>query len=93
VACVQDEIFQGATDAVGFAFAQREQRVIVTMNCGDFVAIAKAAPEHTGILLHYAVGGAHLSVADVVRAIGHVAAGQPETKNLLLDLHAHLAPP
>jgi hypothetical protein len=86
---VQDAMSTGAIDAFVFAYCQREQRALLTMNCDDFIALARLSPSHYGLLLHYAAGGDHLAVVDVVRAVKNIDLTYPDTKNLILSLHEH----
>lgn len=43
----------GASDADIFAYAQSDQRVILTHNCADFNALHEEHPGHYGVLLIY----------------------------------------
>jgi len=38
---------------------------------------------------HYAAGGDHLAMVDVVRAVKNIDETYPDTKNLILSLHEH----
>ena len=40
-----------ATDAAIFAFAREVRAVVVTVNAGDFLALAARAPDHPGLIL------------------------------------------
>ncbi len=43
----------GASDADIFAYAQSDQRVILTHNCADFKALHEEHPGHCGLFLIY----------------------------------------
>lgn len=54
---VQDRAFLGRSDPEVFALGYTESRVIVTCNVGDFVALAKVATLHAGLILISDQGG------------------------------------
>ena len=56
--------------------AIQEQRALLTRNCGDFLDLHGAVPNHHGILTIYqdADPAKNMSYADIVRALGNLAA-------------------
>ncbi len=64
----------GKRDVMVFAYAVREQRVILTHNCIDFRALHNAAPNHPGILCvyEYAEDSKNMTYSEVVRAIATI---------------------
>ncbi|SFL80889.1 DUF5615 family PIN-like protein [Methylobacterium pseudosasicola] len=45
------ELGRQATDAAIFAFACEARAVVVTVNAGDFLALAARVPDHPGLIL------------------------------------------
>ncbi len=54
--------------------ARSEDRVLLTRNCSDFLALHSTLPDHPGVLAVYedAVRGKNLSYAQIVKAIANV---------------------
>jgi hypothetical protein len=82
----------GLDDADVLAHAVRSQRALLTRNCGDFVALHSDAPDHPGILAIYqnADPAKNLSYADIVRAIGNLAASGVPCAGEVLVVNAWL---
>jgi predicted nuclease of predicted toxin-antitoxin system len=83
----------GASDNGVFAHAVTDDRVLITKNGADFVAIAQqpGAPDHPGILVvHYDPVGANLPVATMVRAVENIARTYGTTRRLFLDVNQHV---
>lgn len=68
----------GLPDAQVFAHAQHQQRVLLTHNVVDFLALARQAPQHAGVLAIFRDGDPRktMGYADIVRAIGALEAAQ-----------------
>jgi uncharacterized protein with PIN domain len=53
VLTINEANFSGAADDEVLALARQQSRVLLTHNCGDFLALHKANPCHSGILAVY----------------------------------------
>lgn len=83
----------GASDAAVYAHAVTDDRVLVTRNGADFVAIATLpqSPAHPGILvIHYGGDGAALPVTTIARAITNIGNTYDTTRAMLLDVNHHV---
>jgi predicted nuclease of predicted toxin-antitoxin system len=67
-----DAVGAAASDAHVLEHAMRNERAIVTMNCGDFLGLVQGRKEHPGLLLHYRGAHGGLTNAQLVDAIGNV---------------------
>lgn len=68
-----DVVGGGADDLTVFAFARQDQRVVVTYNNADFIALGRQQPEHAGMLLIYQTNNASdMGTADIMRAVANV---------------------
>jgi predicted nuclease of predicted toxin-antitoxin system len=58
-------------DSGVLSYAIRESRVLLTRNCGDFLALSRVVGSHAGILAIYqdADPSKNMSYTDIVRAI------------------------
>ena len=63
-------------DSSVLAHACRENRLVLTRNCGDFQALHRTEPAHVGILgvIQYNEPAKDMSYADIVRAIANIEA-------------------
>jgi predicted nuclease of predicted toxin-antitoxin system len=83
----------GASDNAVFNYAVANDRLLITKNGADFIAIATqpGALQHPGVLvIHYAADGSGLPVATVVRAVANIAQTYPTTKSMFLDVNHHV---
>jgi predicted nuclease of predicted toxin-antitoxin system len=79
----------GTTDAAVFAYAITNDRVLITKNGADFIALAER--EHPSVfVLHYGRDGSNFGGATVVRAITNIAATYESIRNLFLDINQHV---
>ncbi len=68
-----DLVGEGATDPMVFACGISENRILITANCGDFIALAEANDEHPGLMLIYPDdGGNAMPTAAIVKAVVNV---------------------
>ena len=76
----------GRSDARQFAVAIHERRALVTLDIGDFSALAKAAAlagsEHWGIVMVPRAGSSRVSVGVLLGALEHLLSGNPEPEAL-----------
>lgn len=89
LAAAQHEVIptlRGEADADVWAHAQREQATVVTRNGPDFEVLAKATPDHHGLLIVYLDNDRRRDMAfgEIASAIERVAA-LPET-----DIDGHV---
>jgi hypothetical protein len=85
VLTVTDLKLVGEEDEVILAHAKAEDRVLLTKNAKDFVALHKASTDHPGIMVHYPERGAALPSVVVVTAINLVeVSGIPVAGNLIV---------
>ncbi len=67
-------------DAQVLAHARREERLLMTRNCGDFSSLHRATPDPAGILAIYQHNTASdMSDADIVQALANLEALTAET--------------
>lgn len=78
----------GALDPAVFAHALSSRRTIVTMNCDDFIELAKRFPKHSGILLVYQDNdNRNMLPVQIFEAIKNVARTYPKgIKGMRLSL-------
>ncbi len=62
----------GQPDSVVLARATLEERVLVTKNCLDFLALHEESSSHAGILLIFQEPGKAMSYIQIVQAIGNL---------------------
>lgn len=63
----------GTTDEAVFDYSITENRILITKNGSDFIALAEPGRDHPGVLiLHYAREGSKLDVSTIVRAIANI---------------------
>lgn len=72
------------------ARAIQEQRVLLTRNCGDFLALHGDVPDRHGILAIYqhADPTKSMSYADIVRALGNLTASRVSLSSELIVVNA-----
>jgi predicted nuclease of predicted toxin-antitoxin system len=68
-----DALGGAATDSAVLAYAKKQDRVVVSYNAVDFIALAVADDKHRGVLLLYRGDlPSDLGFNDIVSAIGNV---------------------
>jgi predicted nuclease of predicted toxin-antitoxin system len=73
-----DILGSGAEDSAVFAFACKDDRVLITFNGQDFIALARREPTHPGLLLIYRDSRQKdLPASDLVKAVINVEATEP----------------
>ena len=68
----------GSADSAVLAFAQKQNRVLLTRNCSDFYELHKNTPDHFGILAIYqdADPRKNMNYQDIVGAIANLEASE-----------------
>ncbi len=79
----------GKSDSSVLDYARRENRIMVTKNCKDFVDLHQDNPNHPGILLIYENKdySKNQSRNDIVRAIANLEAEKISLANQLIALN------
>jgi predicted nuclease of predicted toxin-antitoxin system len=70
-------------DAEIFAYAIEQKRLVITLNCSDFVDLASGLDNYPGILLVYLNNnpGTDMSYDSIVKAIGNLEESRTEISN------------
>ena len=79
-----------ASDLAVLQYAYKENRVILTRNCNDFITLAKEERPHAGILLHYRDASGGLTNEQIVKAINNVAKLYSTTRGECFTLNHHI---
>jgi predicted nuclease of predicted toxin-antitoxin system len=78
----------GAHDAAIFSTAKAARRAIITMNCGDFVALASKDSDHAGLLLVYQNADLRdMTIDEIARAVRNVANLYSSIAGMILNLN------
>lgn len=74
VLTINEANLSGAADDEVLTLACQQNRVLLTHNCGDFLALHKANPRHSGILAVYRDANPRnkMGYHAIVRAIGNI---------------------
>jgi predicted nuclease of predicted toxin-antitoxin system len=74
-----DVLGPGVDDASIFKYARDDGRAILTMNCADFIELALARPQHSGVFLVYQDNDdREMSDADICNAIANAISVYPD---------------
>ncbi len=84
-----------STDAIGAAasdervlrHAIQTDRVVLTMNCGDFLALVSDGRPHPGLLLHYRGAKGGLAYGEIVRAVTNAERAHGNLSGMALALN------
>ncbi|MEM8639776.1 MAG: DUF5615 family PIN-like protein [Cyanobacteria bacterium P01_G01_bin.54] len=79
----------GLPDEEVLDYARQQNRVVLTRNCGDFLALHQLQPVHPGILAVYQEGNPerNMSYQAVVRAIENLQAAEMALANQFVVLN------
>lgn len=77
-------------DAIVFALARSERRVLLTRNTSDFLALHSVEADHAGILAEYQDRnrGKNMTADDIARAVANLEASGLEIAGQFLALNA-----
>jgi hypothetical protein len=82
-----DVLGSAAVDEAVLAYATESDRVLVTMNCDDFLALASDGRRHAGLLLHYRRANGGLTYDQIVTAVGNIASAFPTIGGMAISLN------
>lgn len=90
VLTVDEAGLRSLEDAAVMARAMSESRVLLTRNCGDFLALHQANEEHPGILAVYQDGdpSRNMSYQEVVQAISNLTGAEGQIGGQFVPLNA-----
>jgi predicted nuclease of predicted toxin-antitoxin system len=72
VLTTSDFLIDGFPDMAVLECGIREERVVVTYNCGDFRALHALCPNHFGVVAIYQEPGKSMSYSEIVTALGNM---------------------
>ena len=78
-----------ASDERVLKHAIETSRVVLTMNCGRFLALVSDARAHPGLLLHYRGAKGGLAYGDIVRAVTNIESAYGALSGMVLALNQY----
>ena len=75
VVTVNEAGLRGQSDDVVLTYAMRDQRVVLTLNCRDFLELHESAETHSGVIAVYQSGELrkNMTFAQIVAALANLA--------------------